>query len=211
MPTHFYRRKLPHIQPAEATFFMTFRLAGSMPVEMIQRLRENHALVERGILTQNDLTEKERRELIYGEQKRLFAETDEFLDTNPNGPYWLGERAVAKIITEAMHYRDGKQYDLHAYTIMPNHVHMMMTLLPDAPVLFKIMQNLKRYTALNANKLLDRAGAFWEEESYDHVVRSEEELYRILNYILRNPVKAGFVSEWQDWPFTFAKPELLHL
>jgi REP element-mobilizing transposase RayT len=209
MPNHRYRRKLPHIQPAEATFFVTFRLAGSMPVEVIRRLRENHALVERGILTQNDLTEKEQRELVYGEQKRLFAATDEFLDTNPNGPYWLREQAVAEVVTEAMHFYDQKHYDLLSYCIMPNHVHMMITLLPDAPVLFKIMQNLKRYTALNANKLLERAGAFWEEESYDHLVRSEEELYRILNYILRNPVKAGFVSEWQDWPFTFAKPELL--
>jgi len=212
MPDHRYRRKLPHIQPAEATFFVTFRLAGSMPVEVIHRLRENYALVERGILTQNDLTEKERRELVYGAQKRLFAATDEFLGTNPNGPYWLRERAVAEVVAEAMHYRDGKQYDLHAYTIMPNHVHMLMTVLPDAPVLFKIMQHLKKNSAIRSNKLLGRTGlALWEEESYDHVVRDEGEFFRILNYILRNPVKAGFVSEWQDWPFTFAKPGLLHL
>lgn len=209
MPGHYYHRKLPHIQPAEATFFVTFRLAGSMPVEMIRQLRENHALLERGILTQNDLTEKERRELIYAEQKRLFAATDEFLDTNPNGPYWLREQAEAEVVAEAMRFYDQKHYDLLSYCIMPNHVHMMITLLPDAPLLFKIMQNLKRYTALHANKLLNRTGAFWEEESYDHLVRSKEELYRVLNYILRNPVKAGFVQDWQEWPFTFAKPELL--
>ena len=131
------------------------------------------------------------------------------MDTNPNGPYWLREPAVAEVVADAMHFYDQKYYDLLSYCIMPNHVHMMMTLLPSAPKLFKIMQNLKRYTALNANKLLDRGGSFWEEESYDHLVRSEEELYRILNYILRNPEKAGFVQNWQEWRFTFAKPELL--
>jgi REP element-mobilizing transposase RayT len=210
MPSHFYHRKLPHFQPAEATFFVTFRLAGSIPMDVIRRLRENYELVQKGTLEQKDLTEKERRELIYAEQKRLFAATDDFLDTNLNEPYWLREKEVAEIVEEAMCHRDGKQYDLHAFTIMPNHVHMMITLLPDAPVLFKVMQHLKKNPAIKANRFLNRTGLeFWEEESYDHVVRDESEFYRILNYILRNPVKAGFVNEWRDWPFSFAKSELL--
>lgn len=89
------------------------------------------------------------------------------------------------------------------------YVHMMMTLLPKAPILFKVMQDLKKFTGLHCNRYLGREGSFWEEESYDHIVRSELEFYRILNYILRNPIKAKFVKEWQRWPFTFAKPELL--
>ena len=194
MPSHFYHRKLPHFQPVEATFFVTFRLAGSIPKDVIRRLRENHQLLEKGIL----------------QQKRLFADVDAFLDSNPNEPYWCRENAVAEIVIEAIHYRDTKQYDLQAYTIMPNHVHMMMTLLPGAPVLFKVMQHLKRISAKSSNKFLSRTGSeFWEDESYDHVVRDENEFYRILNYILRNPVKAGFVKEWQDCPYTFAKPMLL--
>ena len=210
MPSHFYHRKLPHYQPAEATFFVTFRLACSIPKDVIRRLRGNHQLLEKGILQQHDLSEKEKRELQYAAQKRLFADVDAFLDSNPNEPYWCRENAVAEIVIEAIHYRDTKQYDLQAYTIMPNHVHMMMTLLPGAPVLFKVMQHLKRISAKSSNKFLSRTGSeFWEDESYDHVVRDENEFYRILNYILRNPVKAGFVKEWQDWPYTFAKPTLL--
>ena len=210
MSSHFYRRKLPHFQPAEATFFVTFRLMGSVPMEVVQRLQGNYELVQKGILEQKDLTEKERRELAYIEQKRFFVATDEFLDANLNEPYWLREKSVAEMVAEALHYRDGRQYNLHAYTIMPNHVHVMMTLLPGAPVLFSVMQHLKKNSAIKSNKLLKRTGlAFWEKESYDHVVRDETEFYRILNYILRNPVKAGFVQEWKDWPFTFAKPDLL--
>lgn len=71
------------------------------------------------------------------------------------------------------------------------------------------MQDLKKFTGLHCNRYLGREGSFWEEESYEHIVRSELEFYRILNYILRNPIKAKFVKEWQRWPFTFAKPELL--
>jgi len=209
MPSYFYHRKLPHFQPTEATFFVTFRLAGSIPMEVIRRLRENYELVQKGILEQKDLTEKEQRELVYAEQKRLFAATDEFLDTNLNEPYWLREKEVAEIVAESMRFYDGKHYDLIGYCIMPNHVHSMMTLLPNAPVLFKIMQNLKKYTAVHANKILQRAGDFWEKESYDRVVRDENEFWNILNYILQNPVKARFVEEWHQWPFTFAKPELL--
>ncbi len=212
MPSNYYRRKLPHFQPAEATFFMTFRLAGSIPMEVIWRLKENYTLLKKGILEQKDLSEREQQELIYVEQKRLFAETDDFLDKNLNEPYWLQQKAIAEIVAEAMLYRDGKQYNLHAYTIMPNHVHMMMTLLPDAPVLFKVMQHLKKNSAIKSNKHLERVGLeFWEEESYDHIVRDEKEFYRILNYTLHNPVKAGFVKEWQNWPDTFCKSELLYM
>jgi putative transposase len=147
MPSHYYRRKLPHIQPAEATFFVTFRLAGSMPMEVIRRIQQNYALVERGILTQNDLTEKERRELVYGEKKRLFAATDDFLDTNPNGPYWLQERSVAEVVAHEMKMHDGQWYTLWAYCIMSNHVHVLMKLHENAPILTKIMQNIKSYSA----------------------------------------------------------------
>lgn len=208
MYAHFYHRKLPHIQPAEATFFVTFRLAGSIPMEVIQNLRENYELLQRSILEQKNWTEWEKRAQIYIEQKRLFAATDEFLDMNPNGPYWLREHRVAEIVSEALQHRDGKLYDLHAYTIMPNHVHMMMTLMPNAPVLFKVLQDLKKFTGLHSNRSLGLEGSFWEEESYDHVVRSDKEFYRIVNYILRNPVKACLVKEWHQWPSTFAKPSL---
>ena len=73
---------------------------------------------------------------------------------------------------------------------------------PDAnSTLAKIMHSLKSYTAHEANKLLHRTGTFWQAESYDHWVRDDEELERIVNYIRANPVKAGLVDEHQDWFF----------
>ncbi len=180
-----------------------------MPVEVLRRLWENYELVQRDILGQPDLTEREQRELVYGEQKRLFAATDEFLDTNPNGPYWLREQAVAEIVANELLLHDAQWYTLWSYCIMPNHVHVLLTLHEKAPTLTKIMQNIKGYSAQKANKLLSLSGQFWERESYDHVVRKDGEFGRILNYILQNPVKAKFVKAWPDWQWTYLHPDFM--
>ncbi len=76
--------------------------------------------------------------------------------------------------------------------------------LSDKPV-SKIMQSLKRYTAREANKILGRRGAFWQDESYDHVVRDSNELERIVLYVLHNPVKAGLIEHWRDWKWSYSR------
>lgn len=69
------------------------------------------------------------------------------------------------------------------------------------------MQSLKGYTAHEANKILNRTGQFWEEESYDHEVRNDEELDRIVKYVLNNPVKAGLVKDWREWQWSWLREE----
>jgi REP element-mobilizing transposase RayT len=68
-----------------------------------------------------------------------------------------------------------------------------------------ILENLKWYTALNANRRLGRKGAFWQHESYDHVIRDAAELDRTIEYVLMNPVKAGFCKDWRDWKWSYVK------
>lgn len=68
-----------------------------------------------------------------------------------------------------------------------------------------IMASLKGYTAREANKLLGRKGQFWQHESYDRVVRDEDELMRVLAYIIDNPVKAGLVKDANEWPWTYPR------
>ena len=69
----------------------------------------------------------------------------------------------------------------------------------------KILQDLKKYTARKCNKLLNRSGSFWQHESYDHVIRNEEELNKIVEYILNNPVKAKLVENPYDWKWSYYK------
>ncbi|GAB3525355.1 hypothetical protein GCM10027442_54710 [Emticicia fontis] len=85
---------------------------------------------------------------------------------------------------------------------MSNHVHLLFWLNEDR-ALYGVMHSLKRYIANKANQLLDREGAFWARESYDRAVRNNQELKRIIHYILMNPVKAGVVKNWEDYPWTF--------
>jgi REP element-mobilizing transposase RayT len=73
------------------------------------------------------------------------------------------------------------------------------------PTLGVIMKSLKGYTAHEANRLLGRKGEFWEAESYDHFVRDDTELARIINYVLNNPVKAGLVKDWRDWKWNWRR------
>ncbi len=75
--------------------------------------------------------------------------------------------------------------------------------------LYHILQSLKRFTAQECNKKLGRTGKFWQKESYDHYVRNHKELQNIINYTLQNPVKAGLVKEWQDWPFSYVNEAYL--
>jgi hypothetical protein len=71
--------------------------------------------------------------------------------------------------------------------------------------LSSIMQSLKGYTARKANLLLGRSGAFWQQESYDHVVRNASEWQRIITYVLNNPVKVGLVDRWEKWQWSYCR------
>jgi len=208
----FYRRHLPHWQPLNAIFFVTFRLKNSLPDEVIEALREERARERDGL---PQLPDSERTQQSYLEAERYFARWNAYLDRAEFGPRWLSQPEIAEIIKEAMHYRDGKVYDLQAFCIMSNHVHAVFEPCraechsalgseyhSDLP---KIMQSLKRHTARQANKILGREGAFWQDESYDHVIRDNDEYIRLINYVLENPVNAGLVSKWEEWRWTYCK------
>jgi putative transposase len=201
MPQHkpFYSRKLPHIQPSQETFFITYRLVDSIPISKIKELEL--LVIEK---RKTALTKEEK----YNEQKRQFGLIDEYLDTTLNEPYWLKQNDIAAIVAKSLHYCDRKFYKLWCYCIMPNHVHVVITTLKGAPPLYTILQKHKRHTALLSNKVLKRSGQFWEQESYDHIVRNEDEFNRIVFYTIHNTIKPGFVKQWKDWEWTYLNPDL---
>ena len=67
------------------------------------------------------------------------------------------------------------------------------------------MQSLKRHTSRESNKIVNRTGTFWHEESFDHIVRDKEELKRIIDYIMSDPVRAEFVKQESDWKWSYCK------
>jgi REP element-mobilizing transposase RayT len=137
----------------------------------------------------------------------------------------MKDERIASLMSDALHFRDQKDYRLDAYCIMSNHVHAVfaplldnrnlrvdplsqrLSYISDAPPLGAIMHSIKSYTAQEANNLLARKGTFWEAESYDHAIRDDEEYHRVIHYVLNNPVKAGLVENWRDWRWTWKRGE----
>jgi len=135
---------------------------------------------------------------------QAFAVLDRLLDEARTGPRHLSDPQIARIVVEALEYGAEvlRYYRLHAFVVMPNHVHMLVT--PEAPVA-KLMKSLKGITARRANEALRLTGRpFWQGESYDHWVRNGEEFERIRRYIEQNPVRAGLARSQEDYPWSSA-------
>ena len=221
MYEHFYRGgKLPHWQPPEGSFFITARLYGSIPKVIIEQLKAAYQLSileiqQEKILPDNSATLQPeellqaigriRRKKEYDAGKRYFSSFDHFLDSTLNEPYWLQQPEIAHLNAENIHHYAERYFDLWAFTIMSNHIHLLLTMRPGKTLLWKALQDMKKYSGLHSNRLLGRNGFFWEEESYDHLLRPGE-FDRILRYILNNPVKAKMVRHWQEHPWTYCHP-----
>jgi len=209
-----YQRNLPHIQPIGAAFFVTFRLKDSIPKAKIWQLKnafdENVKQLKRNNNADLDFQ-------LYNERKRFFAQYDALLDAMEDGPVFLKQPKIAKLVVNELYRFDDDLYKLVAYSIMPNHVHILIDTSIQIPKYFdvskweslefeplsNIMKKIKGPSAVYANRLLDRNGKFWQRESYDHYIRNAKEFNRVIAYILNNPVKAGLVKQWEDHPFTF--------
>jgi putative DNA methylase len=209
------RRNLPHWYVPGAAHFVTYRLADTIPVEVLRLWREETEAAIRRFGPEG----RSRAHKLY------FARMDKYLDQQDKA--WLATPTVAAMIRGNLYHHDGTLYHLLAYCIMPNHVHVLLqpTWTIEQPVegvdepvgeradarspLSRIMHSLKSYTANEANKLLRRRGRFWQAESYDHWVRDDDELERIVAYIANNPVKAKLVSRPCDWYFCSAHDRFL--
>ncbi len=94
---------------------------------------------------------------------------------------------------------------------MPNHIHLVFELVNKTKLVGDILGSIKKYSAREANKILKRKGKFWQAESFDRLVRDEKELFNIIKYVLLNPVNAGLVEDYNDWPNTYCRKEYLAL
>ena len=208
MEPEIYRRKLPHIHPLTGTFFVTYRLRNSMPVSVRQQLGEEFDAEKTRFAKSGEDLSKFIDEL----NRRYFGRFDALLDLCEFSPAHLSVEAVAQMVANSWHFWDEHRIDLIAFTIMPNHVHVVFTLIGEQTESGKMnslrrqMHSVKSYSAHKANGLLALSGEFWEEESYDRLVRDTSELLRIVRYVLNNPVKAGLCQDWKTWKWSYVKP-----
>jgi REP-associated tyrosine transposase len=113
------------------------------------------------------------------------------------------------VILQHCRHDDGKRYILHAAIVMPDHVHLLLTPMRDPagwpyapPTILKL---IKGVSARIVNKLLGSSGPVWQDESFDHVLRSEESFEEKLEYIRQNPVRAGLVRSVEEYPWLWVR------
>jgi REP element-mobilizing transposase RayT len=136
---------------------------------------------------------------------------DRLLDEARVGPFYLRQPAIAQMILECLkHHATALDHcQIHAFAIMPNHVHLLLTSQVPVPQLVK---SIKGYTARQANVILGRTGEpFWQRETYDHLVETSEGFERIKRYIEMNPVRAGLFSDPADYKYSSASAALVAL
>lgn len=206
----FYRRHLPHIQAKGYSIFITFRLAGSLPALVIDRLKlEYESEIDR--IASSDAEMK--NELYQKIKNRYFVKFDDIMHEDTRNS-WLSNSKVAQNVMGGFRWFEEKYFHLIALTIMPNHIHSVIIPKNDVQsnspyLLSQILRKLKSKTAVECNKILGRHGAFWQNESYDHVIRNHKELINIVKYIIDNPVKAGLCSSNKEWPWTYVNHDLM--
>jgi REP element-mobilizing transposase RayT len=195
-----FRGHLPHLKREGAIYFVTFRLADSLPAHEIARLKhERQVVVEQARAAKRPLTWHEEQQLLAWYCDKV----EELLDAGA-GACWLSKPDVAELVAGAVKFFVGQRYDLHAWVVMPNHVHVVVWPHP-GHTLSEILHSWKSYTSKEANKLLHRDGGnFWQAESFDHWVRDDAERARLVSYVENNPVKARLCPRPEDWKWSSA-------
>jgi REP element-mobilizing transposase RayT len=185
------RGHLPHWEREGGIYFITFRLADSLPQSVLRQISsERENITRTASQLKRNLSEDERKKI----QQLSSRVTEQYLDKGA-GACRLSNPAVAAIVAQAVQYFDQKRYCLFAWSVMPNHVHVIARIFVDY-TLGSVVHSWKSFTAKKANDLLGSQGAVWQREYYDHLIRNEIEFQRAIQYVADNPAKAG-LKNWR--------------
>ncbi len=181
---------LPHWTRDGAVYAATFRLADSLPANVLDGWKgERDDIVKRAAEQNRPLSDAEAKDL-----RRLNSDrVEKYLDQG-QGQCWLGRDDVAAVVATSLRHFDGDRYRLPAWCVMPNHVHVVVQPLGEH-TLPQILHTWKRHSARQANKLLGRDGEFWQAEYYDHLIRDEQDFAHAVEYAWTNPDQLG----WTGW------------
>ena len=179
----------PHFDGNHTTQSINFRLAGSVSRELFEKWKAALTLARH---LDDDV-----------KKLRMISKLEAQLDLG-RGVCHLKNPKIAALVEKALLYFDGERLQLHAWCVMPNHVHVLLTPHTGYSVA-KIVKSWKSYTARRANCLLGLKGPFWETDYYDRYIRNPDHFQKARNYIENNPVKAGLCEKPEDWAFGSAR------
>jgi REP element-mobilizing transposase RayT len=196
------RGYLPHVKREGASYFVTFRLADSLPKDVLmrfeseraERLRRLEDFSKRGEIIDDSLEAIDRD---------LRRKIERYLDQGV-GACHLRRADIAELVADAMRHFHESRYILHEWVVMPNHVHAIVWPMPNY-LLSEILKSWKQFTSRRAKKILGMGEEpFWQQEPYDHWIRDGDEKVRITRYVRNNPVTAGLCKRPEDWRWSSA-------
>lgn len=193
LPLRIYIRHMPHWRQDGATYFVTFRLADSLPENRRRELEGLKADWERRHPPPRS------KDVLEQLARMVFERVEHWLDQG-SGRCVLGRDDAAKEVAKSLLHFQHDRYEVGCSVVMPNHVHAIVRpLKPPAHDLEDILGSWKSYTARRINQLITDEESdpekLWQDESYDRIIRDEEHLWRSLQYVARNPKKAGLSNE----------------
>ena len=183
---------LPHWFQPQTTYFITFRTEDSFPAHAARRwYAERSTWLARHDITTSMPDWKDKLARLPEKFRKQFHQTFsqqymEYLDKGL-GACVLRRPKLSKIVADSLLYFNNDLYRMGDFVVMPNHVHLLVCLLRDTDLL-KQCRSWKTFSAGKINKALGKTGRFWQEESFDHLVRSPEQFCVIQQYIRKNPI-----------------------
>lgn len=208
-------RTLPHFHRIGATFFITTHLYGSIPKDILQKLQAKRDLQ---IQEMKKEKQKDKEREIYMARRAYFQEYDAYLDICQNGPRYLSIPEVAAIVEREIRRYDGQYYNLVTFTLMPNHIHLVL----DFSIQLKqvtpfdldlytnvseVMRKIKGGSGFHANKIIGNMGnPFWGVSYYDRYIRNYHHFFSAVNYTVNNVVKARIATHWMNHAHTWLNP-----
>jgi REP element-mobilizing transposase RayT len=191
----FVRGRLPHWLVADRPYFVTLRLKGTLPNQVLEELaRERQALADKPGVTEEQWSDLQRRQ---------FLRIESILHSSSTERDWLARPEVAELALHNLSWlEENCGWSVYAAVIMSNHMHLLLRNAQGRNgELLKDLGSYKSYTGQEANRTLQRKGAFWAREDFDHWCRTPEKTAAAARYICRNPVAAGLARTWREWPW----------
>ncbi len=185
-----WRNRLPHWEIENGIYFVTVRCAGSLPSGVREKIKELQIALDAIDSRDDDFQSL---------QRQIFLTAEKYLDRGEGFAPFKETKACQALAEHFETLESG--WLLTDWVIMPNHIHFLVI---DAGSSFSLGEAMRRFKGRSAricNQALGRRGSFWQRDWFDRWVRGPAELNKIRQYIAQNPVKAGFASTPENYPW----------
>jgi REP element-mobilizing transposase RayT len=210
MKIYYERNNQPHIQPYGATFFVTMMAHDAIPGAELDRLRSERDTALASLSRYSN--RKEKRKI----QEDYENSIEKLLHAKKNQEYPFRTRETQAVVSTRLQQYNHLYYILDAACIMANHLHLLLDFSVQIPddwdgistidgyiSLATVIARIKGGITYDYNTLMKRKGTLWAKGYYDRYIRNQIHFSTVFNYIIQNPVKAGIVERWKDYPGTY--------